>query len=594
MLHVWKVSGEELAIIPVEELGSVRSLKQQLQCLCGVPRFRQRLLVDGAALADDVILDSPIHVQLVLLPFADISVEQQPELTIAAAGGLVDNVEDMLQRPWDPDSPFCGFTPLHAAAEHGQSSIARLLLEARADKDKSDRHGRTPLWLASQDGHVEIVQLLLDCGAKRDKCDHYRRTPLWVASLRAHVDVVQLLLHAAVEGIDQADMYGRTPLWEAAQSGHTEVVRLLLQASADTDSGDIYSRTPLCEAAQHGHVAVVRVLLQAGAEKGQSDFFGSTPISVKTKCMVLAMLHLKSVRAGPGFPAAGFQQGAAAAGASGRWGPGGYSGPAPGAGAGSGASSSASGAKGFVERIAKGDVLVGADAAKRLVSQCSHAKTTAKQLAEMVCERSRRLYLGLDGGDPAEADAALARLLALTDAIYSSDTSDFAKTAVEEIKKGVSEEFMSLRSSAKHKDGALPALQRLGFLGAKAAQEADLLGGEAEVDLLGGGGAVQAAAPSADLLGGEQSSSAPSQPASAGLVDTLDPLLSAPSAPSGGLLAGLALDAPAPASAPAAPAAPAAPGAKAGTLGAGATLPKDSAKEDIFGFVGAEMSKANK
>ncbi|CAE7240230.1 Ank1 [Symbiodinium microadriaticum] len=297
--------------------------------------------------------------------------------------------------------------------------------------------------------------------------------------------------------------------------------------------------------------------------------------------------------AGPGFPAAGFQQGAAAAGASGRWGPGGYSGPAPGAGAGSGASSSASGAKGFVERIAKGDVLVGADAAKRLVSQCSHAKTTAKQLAEMVCERSRRLYLGLDGGDPAEADAALARLLALTDAIYSSDTSDFAKTAVEEIKKGVSEEFMSLRSSAKHKDGALPALQRLGFLGAKAAQEADLLGGEAEVDLLGGGGAVQAAAPSADLLGGEQSS-APSQPASAGLVDTLDPLLSAPSAPSGGLLAGLALDAPAPASAPAAPAAPAAPGAKAGTLGAGATLPKDSAKEDIFGFVGAEMSKANK
>ncbi|CAE7945267.1 Ank1 [Symbiodinium sp. KB8] len=280
MLHVWKVSGEELAIIPVEELGSVRSLKQQLQCLCGVPRFRQRLLVDGAALADDVILDSPIHVQLVLLPFADISVEQQPELTIAAAGGLVDNVEDMLQRPWDPDSPFCGFTPLHAAAEHGQSSIARLLLEARADKDKSDRHGRTPLWLASQDGHVEIVQLLLDCGAKRDKCDHYRRTPLWVASLRAHVDVVQLLLHAAVEGIDQADMYGRTPLWEAAQSGHTEVVRLLLQASADTDSGDIYSRTPLCEAAQHGHVAVVRVLLQAGAEKGQSDFFGSTPISV--------------------------------------------------------------------------------------------------------------------------------------------------------------------------------------------------------------------------------------------------------------------------------------------------------------------------
>ena len=31
-----------------------------------------------------------------------------------------------------------------------------------------------------------------------------------------------------------------------------------------------------------------------------------------------------------------------------------------------------------------------------------------------------------------------------------------------------------------------------------------------------------------------------------------------------------------------------------GTLGAGAVLPKESEKEDIFGFVGAEMSKANK
>lgn len=46
-----------------------------------------------------------------------------------------------------------------------------------------------------------------------------------------------------------------------------------------------------------------------------------------------------------------------------------------------------------------------------------------------MCERARRLYLGLDG-DPSEADAALARLLQLAD-VLKSESTDFAKTAVE-------------------------------------------------------------------------------------------------------------------------------------------------------------------
>ncbi|CAE7351774.1 Ank1 [Symbiodinium natans] len=281
MLHVWKVSGDELVAIPVEELSNVRILKQRLQTLCGLARFRQRLLVDSATLADNAILDC-LNVQLVLLPFADVSAEQQPELTIAAAGGFVEDVEEMLQEPRDPDIAFCGFTAMHAACEHGHTGVVRLLLEADADKDKSDRHGRTPLWLASQDGHSEIVRLLLESGAKKDHKDHYKRTPLWVASLRAHLEVVKLLLDSGAD-TNIGDTYGRTPLWEAAQSGHTEVVRLLLQAHAVTDDwGDIYHRTPLCEAAQNGHATIVRLLLEAGAEKDQGDFFGSTPLSLAT------------------------------------------------------------------------------------------------------------------------------------------------------------------------------------------------------------------------------------------------------------------------------------------------------------------------
>ncbi|CAE8644196.1 unnamed protein product [Polarella glacialis] len=285
--------------------------------------------------------------------------------------------------------------------------------------------------------------------------------------------------------------------------------------------------------------------------------------------------------------------------------PGGYGGGAPGGG--STASTAGSGAKGLVERLSKGEILVGPDSAKRLVSQCNASKMSGKQLAEIVCERARRLYLGLDGGDPADADAALARLLALTDAL-KLDGSELTSTAVQEIKKGVSEEFLSMRSSTKHKDAALPMLKRLGLV-EQAAEVHDLLGGDGgssgaakQADLLGGGQAVR----EVNLLGDDDSA-----PASASVTDLFD--TSAPSststaaasldgllggtAPStgGGLLGGLSFgdSSPAPSHISPPSGAPAA-YAAFGTLGGGAALPKEKKDEDIFGFVGAEMSKHSK
>ena len=74
----------------VGEVSDVRSLKQRLSQLRGLPpRFRQRLLLNGRGLEDAVELDSPIDLQLVLLPFADVSDSQVRELTAAARDGAV-------------------------------------------------------------------------------------------------------------------------------------------------------------------------------------------------------------------------------------------------------------------------------------------------------------------------------------------------------------------------------------------------------------------------------------------------------------------------------------------------------------------------
>ena len=66
MLRVWKASGEELVAIPSEGL-TVRALKKHLQSFCGLPRFRQRLLLGGENLQDDESLEFPTDRDLQLV-----------------------------------------------------------------------------------------------------------------------------------------------------------------------------------------------------------------------------------------------------------------------------------------------------------------------------------------------------------------------------------------------------------------------------------------------------------------------------------------------------------------------------------------------
>jgi len=190
----------------------------------------------------------------------------------------------------------------------------------------------------------------------------------------------------------------------------------------------------------------------------------------------------------PGFAPAGFSPS-----------PGGFQ--AGGASA-AGASNSTSATKALVDRIAKGEVIAGSDVAKRLTSQATATKTSSKQLGDMISERARRLYLGLDGGNPEKSDESLANILALTDSLMQQD-SKLAKDAAMVIKGSISEELLSLRSSAKYRAKAEPALKRLGLVESGPPPVEDLLGDASpagpavSTDLLGGPSPVQ----SVDLLG---------------------------------------------------------------------------------------------
>ena len=153
-------------------------------------------------LLDDAVLHGPMDVQLIMRPFEESSQDQIQQLEQAARSNDILTIEQLLQRPQDPDLKLQAGTPLHMASHKGHLEVVRLLLEANADKDKATVIGSTSLHGASYNGHLEVVRLLLEANADKDKATN-------------------------------AD--GVTPLYLASKEGHFEVVRLLLEANADKD-----------------------------------------------------------------------------------------------------------------------------------------------------------------------------------------------------------------------------------------------------------------------------------------------------------------------------------------------------------------------
>ena len=82
----------------------VLAIKRHLQRLVRQPRFKQRLVrSDGQMLADDVVLQVPMDLQLILLPHEASSLDQIRQLQQSARNNDIPAIEQLLHRPQDPD-----------------------------------------------------------------------------------------------------------------------------------------------------------------------------------------------------------------------------------------------------------------------------------------------------------------------------------------------------------------------------------------------------------------------------------------------------------------------------------------------------------
>ena len=157
MLHVWKMSGEELAAFPVVELSDVMSLKHRLRATHQIPVSLIRLLYDGRRLDDAFRLCAPMDVQLVVKSRAD---------------------------------KFIVSNELLEAAADGEAEVVRLLFLAGAAKDFVNQHGKTALILATDTGHEEVVRELFEAGVAKDLADAVGKTALIYASSHGDIHAV--------------------------------------------------------------------------------------------------------------------------------------------------------------------------------------------------------------------------------------------------------------------------------------------------------------------------------------------------------------------------------------------------------------------
>ena len=169
----------------------------------------------------------------------------------------------------------------HFAADRADVETLRRLLAAGLSPDAEYDgtpvvwNGKTPLltlciaWHDDAGDRVGCFKLLRDAGANLEATDRLGRTPLHCAATAGKPDLLSLLIQAGVN-VEAVDRYANaTALHDAASSserGGVEGVEVLLAAGADMDARDTSGRRPFDIALTDNCPRLFPLFLRAGAE----------------------------------------------------------------------------------------------------------------------------------------------------------------------------------------------------------------------------------------------------------------------------------------------------------------------------------------
>ena len=289
MLRVFQLSGKQLAVLPLERLTTVWTLKKQLRAKLGLPVSLQQLLHNSNKLNDDSKLAPGMNLQLVVIsPTSPLDGDCLLEPLELASVGEVEAMRTLLQAVVGQGSSDCLGKALRVALSAGKRLKAGTeknwgkLLKASAQNNSRNNSGCVGLMNVGA-GHVSVAGLLLEAGADKDWANEKGQTALMRASASGQINVAHLLVvvfqvlcapASSSKCATLAKPMLRTCCWKLVQGRTLE----------DNDS-----RTALMYGCANGNVDIARLLLEAGADKDWVNEKGQTST---TLAYASAVAHL--------------------------------------------------------------------------------------------------------------------------------------------------------------------------------------------------------------------------------------------------------------------------------------------------------------
>eukprot|EP00397_Hematodinium_sp_SG-2012_P011302 GEMP01011438.1.p1 GENE.GEMP01011438.1~~GEMP01011438.1.p1 ORF type:complete len:441 (+),score=118.68 GEMP01011438.1:201-1523(+) len=152
-----------------------------------------------------------------------------------------------------------GWNALLCAVENNQRQSVAMLIEYDADVNQDGPCGWTPLHFAAREGHSEIVDLLLLHDANVNRRSYDQSTAIIFACANGFAKIVDTLLrHRADANVENND--GSTPLRLAAENGHEAVVKLLLEHEVSAKHASHDRMTIMTCATEHKRETTLHML----------------------------------------------------------------------------------------------------------------------------------------------------------------------------------------------------------------------------------------------------------------------------------------------------------------------------------------------
>ena len=203
--------------------------------------------------------------------------ERRRKLIRLAHPGKNEKLREFLAGPGvDVNAKYGHCTALMQAATSDCVESMKILLEAGADVNKSNKTGETALMCAAKRGSEQCIKALLAAGAYVNKRNKEGCSALWFA-LEADYMCTEILIKARADVLMAHPTFSRT-LSKAVLVGNDHVVRLLLEARVDPNVG-LFNR-PLASAAMYGHHRCMTQILKAGADVNELDKEGMTTLQI--------------------------------------------------------------------------------------------------------------------------------------------------------------------------------------------------------------------------------------------------------------------------------------------------------------------------